>query len=795
MKKRTGFSILTALLLVFCHSGMAAVADSVVVYVSPTGDDNSPGTKYDPVASLEVAWQRASAAVGHKAVTIYLREGKHAMLKPFVITGSMSGTEECPVVIAGYPGEKAVLTASRSWQGLSWTPYRDGIWQTEVELGSHADRLFVNGSLKQMARYPDFNPDVTVFKGYADDAISDERVALWKNPKGAYVHAIHGREWGSCHYLVTGKDSAGSLLMEGGFQNNRPMGMHASYRMVENVFEELDSPGEWYYDSKAKKLFYYPEKDLDLNGAVLEVPQSESLFQLKGTEECPVRHVYLRNMSITQTARTFMKTAEPLLRGDWCIYRGAAVLFEHTEQCAIEDCDLYDLGGNAIFFSLKNVRDRVYANYIHHIGGSAVCFVGDPSAVRMPRNDYAAPPVAWEDMDKVAGPLTDNYPMECAADNNLIHDIGLVEKQVAGVQISMSRRISVTHNSIYNLPRAGININDGTWGGHLIEGNDVFSTVLETGDHGAFNSWGRDRFWSSSWNAMVDLLKEHKELVLADAIETNTLCNNRFQCDHGWDIDLDDGSSNYHIFNNICLSGGLKLREGFYRTVENNVILNNGFHPHVWFEGSEDVFIHNIVGTGYEPVSINYWGKEVDNNFFIKPDGLHEAQERNTDLHSLCGNPMFVDADNGDYTVDVHSSALQVGFRNFDMGQFGVQVPKLKNRARQPVLPTIDTQGKEESLFETYQWREMLLKDVATEGERSVAGLDAVRGVWVVSSVANKDGFKPGDVIVRFKEKEIYNMSNISAMLEQCISGETVSIGIIREQQPLDIEIIVDEKK
>ena len=40
------------------------------------------------------------------------------------------------------------------------------------------------------------------------------------------------------------------------------------------------------------------------------------------------------------------------------------------------------------------------------------------------------------------------------------------------------------------------------------------------------------------------------------------------------DIDLDDGSSNYHIYNNICLNGGLKLREGFYRTVENNIIIN-----------------------------------------------------------------------------------------------------------------------------------------------------------------------------------------------------------------------------
>ena len=36
--------------------------------------------------------------------------------------------------------------------------------------------------------------------------------------------------------------------------------------------------------------------------------------------------------------------------------------------------------------------------------------------------------------------------------------------------------------------RAGINVSEGTWGGHRIVYNDVFNTVLETGDHGAFNS-------------------------------------------------------------------------------------------------------------------------------------------------------------------------------------------------------------------------------------------------------------------------------------------------------------------
>ena len=59
----------------------------------------------------------------------------------------------------------------------------------------------------------------------------------------------------------------------------------------------------------------------------------------------------------------------------------------------------------------------------------------------------------------------------------------------------MCQDIKVSHNTIYDVPRAGINISEGTWGGHIIGYNDVFNTVKESGDHGSFNSWGRDRYW------------------------------------------------------------------------------------------------------------------------------------------------------------------------------------------------------------------------------------------------------------------------------------------------------------
>jgi hypothetical protein len=205
----------------------------------------------------------------------------------------------------------------------------------------------------------------------------------------------------------------------------------------------------------------------------------------------------------------------------------------------------------------------------------------------------------------------------------------------------MCQDITISHNTIYDVPRAGINVSEGTWGGHIIEYNDVFNTVKETGDHGSFNSWGRDRYWQADKKKLDSIAAENPGLALLDVTKPIILRNNRFRCDHGWDIDLDDGSSNYLIYNNLCLNGGIKLREGVNRVVENNIMVNNTFHPHVWFKNSGDVFRHNIVGAGYLPIGIAAWGKEVDYNAFPDSVSLAEARSHGTDVHSVYGHFIF----------------------------------------------------------------------------------------------------------------------------------------------------------
>jgi hypothetical protein len=486
-----------------------------------------------------------------------------------------------------------------------------------------------------------------------------------------------------------------------------------------------------------------------------------------------------------------MEAHEPLLRSDWMLHRSGALLLEGTQHCSISDCVFDQLGATAIMVSGFNKATTISNNHFKELGGSGVCFVGDVSAVRSPAFRYEQF-LDYKNIDQTPGPQNNRFPKNCIVYNNLIHDIGRIEKQATGVEISMSEEITVKNNTIYNTPRAGINIGDGTWGGHLIEYNDVFNTVQETGDHGSFNSWGRDRYWNSNRKYMDSITAVHPEIILLDAQKTTVIRNNRFRCDHGWDIDLDDGSSNYHIYNNICLNGGIKLREGFYRTVENNIMINNSFHPHVWFKQSEDVFRKNIVTRNYYPIEIPYWGKEVDANLFVDSNSLVKARINHTDQHSLFGDPLFVNAAKGDYRVSAKSPALLLGFKNMDATHIGVQ-GHLKSLSLKVSIPYLMVASAVKEKTAEVAWLDVVIRNVNGLGDRSSFGLSSENGVIIVSVKSNKglaiSGLQPKDVLLAVDDKPINNIFDLFSHYQRVNWQGKMKGTIMRSQQIETIDI------
>jgi hypothetical protein len=364
----------------------------------------------------------------------------------------------------------------------------------------------------------------------------------------------------------------------------------------------------------------------------------------------------------------------------------------------------------------------------------------------------------------------------------------------------MSARITISHCSIYDVPRAGINISEGTFGGHVIEYCDVFNTVLETGDHGSFNSWGRDRFWDPDIPTMNREMAKNPGLPYLDMLEPNTIRNSRWRCDHGWDIDLDDGSSQYRIYNNLLLNGGLKLREGYYRMVWNNIVVNNGLHPHVWPSKNGDVITRNIFFTSHRAIAMNRgmeenekWGREIDYNVFVSSHTDRQLYARNgCDANSIVADPHFRDPVSGDFSIDPSGEVYALGVRNFDMQNFGVISPYLRAIVKTPVIPEVhmdvDTSGAilpamAVTLWEDAQLTEPRGEALSAYGVSLDAGGVAMAHVPEFSRAWGK-GFLTGDLVLEVDGKPIDSLNTFLALIDKRGKHKVL---LVRNQQEKEI--------
>ena len=640
-----------------------------------------------------------------------------------------------------------------------WIHYKDNIYY--MDINTLVDDLYINNTRCTMARYPK--------KDYAKDCFAKDRIKAYKNMAGGYIHALHSKFWGGFSYKITKKTIFNRLKYVGGTQNNRPDGINKNYVYFENIFEDITEPFEWCFKENENRIYAYLPADLVVDSTQLIT--NECIFDIdKATD------ITIKNLNILGTVRTFMKTKEPLLRSDWTIYRGGAIHIKNSNNILVNSTNMQDIGSNAFFIDANCNNVQITNSHIKDIGASGACFVGNSDCVYNPLFRYEKKQHI-KNISLNKGAKSENYPKNCGIENCIIENVGTIEKQASGVEISMAYKILVKNCSIFNTSRAGINIGDGTFGGHIIDGCDVFDCVKETGDHGCFNSWGRDRFWNLQGIAKEDIYK----YSTLDCIEKTTIKNSRFRCDRGWDIDLDDGSSNYEICNNLCLNGGIKLREGFNRYVHHNVIINNTLHLHVWYKNSLDIVENNIVFKPYNTVLMdNGFGKSFNYNILHKTGvNMPVHAYKLSNVSGMDKNSYILDC-----KFDKHFNIQNDYIKGFSIPcEFGVKGDIIKQLSSSPIIP------KEQNFYlsdnlNTYSFLGVSVKDIETDGEMSAYGTSSHNGVLVKAiepnCKASKIGIQVDDVIIDINGIKIDCIKDIETIKNLNLKKHGVTV--IRKQ-------------
>ena len=774
-------------------------AIAIDYYVSTAGDDSNAGSMAEPFATLSRALLavRSVLPTAEDEINVWVRGGNYYLGNTLEFGTADSGSPTVPVTYSGYSNETVIISGAVPLSPV-WSIYSGNIMEANIGTGLDFDMLFMNDDLQVLARYPNYETN-TVLNGYASDAISDARASGWTHPETGLVRGLHSSRWGGNSFKISGM-SGGSVALDWVGDNNRGSGLHSTYRIVENVFEELDAPGEWFYDGDTGILYFYPPDGVDPATASFEAASLEELIRVVGTASEKVQYLTFRNFTFTGTRRTlFSRPYEPLQRSDWCVARAGTIFMQDAENITVSDSTFDRVGGNAVFISGYNRNHLITNNEFLENGATCVNVVGSTNALRHINT--------WDDFITDAaditgtGPLTDEYPKDITISYNHMQDNGRFEKQTCGVNISMAEGITVSHNTIHGSPRAGLNICDGTWGGHILEYNDVFDCVKETSDHGPFNAWGRDRFYSIGGyvhDGSAGLAKH--PYALYDAWKTTIIRNNRFQYDEptSYGVDLDDGSSNYEIYNNLLLNAQLKLREGFDRTVYNNIQINMRSAFQLWYDQCRDVFTNNIVvadspyNTGFISSSrADDLEAVLDRNLFYNFGETVSVGDSGWavagwDVNSVVADPLFLNPAFNNYTLASNSPALALGFINIPMDQFG------KPGAPEP--DPVDFASVTSPLSDAEPLMGGTIASVYDMGVQSALGAPDMNGVFFETlegySYAAGQGFELHDLIRSVNGTDITTKQSFWLIYNAIEPGSVVSIELLRNQHSADFSFV-----
>ena len=255
-----------------------------------------------------------------------------------------------------------------------------------------------------------------------------------------------------------------------------PGGKHNSAFYLTNARSLLDEPGEWFLDTDAHRLYYYPRPGEDMRTAEVEAPALETLLRVEGTPDRPVSHVTFEGIRFAHTTwmRPSLKGHAPLQAGmfmteaykiaprklirwngdhkldnqGWVGRPEAAVSVNGANYVHFKNCRFEHLGSTALDYHLFVKDCSVEGCRFEDIGGTAIL-----AGSFGPEAHEAHLPYDPADRRETCTDLT--------IANNRIHDATNEDWGCVGIGAGYVRGIRIENNEISDVSYTGISMG---WG-------------------------------------------------------------------------------------------------------------------------------------------------------------------------------------------------------------------------------------------------------------------------------------------------------------------------------------------
>jgi len=363
--------VTTLFLTIFLTLGVAAQD----IYVSKDGNDINPGTKEEPVSTLEAARDlirhyKSTNDLPDGGITVWIGKGQYDQEEPFILNENDSGEPDAPIVWRTMPDEYVSVTGgkripSSAFQKVTNRAILKRLSKSaaqnvvQVNLREHGINdygeikqyghampvvpapleVFFNNEPMTLARYPNegyikigkvIDPgSVPRTKDYSNRGAifeyTDPRHEAWAGQEDVWFQGTFRYGYADDNILVESiypKTNQVKLAMPSmyGVGSGRDFQHYVAY----NILDELDSPGEWYVDKESGILYFWPPGNIN-DGSFMVSLLEDPMICLEGAS-----YVTIRDLTIE-------------------VGRGIGVYIERGTNNLIAGCTVKNVGTSGIF--------------------------------------------------------------------------------------------------------------------------------------------------------------------------------------------------------------------------------------------------------------------------------------------------------------------------------------------------------------------------------------------------------------------------------------------------------------
>lgn len=485
-------------------AGAATAATQATFYVSPSGSDAAAGTKDAPFKTITQAQKAVRAINGSMTgdIEVILREGTYVLPATVNFTEADGGKDGHYVRYKAADGEKPLITGGMQITGWTIHDEANNIWKAEGVDGRFR-QLYVNNRKAVRACFP----NVIAANEKGNGGFDHDFVRLTKvdssgrafDVSADYIKNIKNIEDVEIHLMIAWSENILRLekaQVNGGTAKLIPKDpertklFHRAYPMLgtafmsdppkqqvfylENSYDLIDAPGEWYLDEKNQTLYYKPREGESMSTAHVVAPRLNTLFSVLG-KDTKNKVGYMSFEGLTFAHSNYTRPSEEGFldlqaanfnvdvlpdpgRGNWeklnsnkyLLWRpDAAFRVENAHHFLVQGNVFSQIAATGLDFVSGTNDDMIQGNAFFEIGAAGI-MLG-----KFYQDSTTEIHIAYNPSDK------DEISTRDTVKNNLVTNVTNEHQGAVGIGAGYPRYVVIEHNEVSYTYYSGISIGFG----------------------------------------------------------------------------------------------------------------------------------------------------------------------------------------------------------------------------------------------------------------------------------------------------------------------------------------------